>query len=104
MKTVLLMLILMMGCLNVLIVEAQEDIGETLFNDNCVVCHPGGGNVINPQKTLHSGDLNANNITKREDIVAIMRTPGPGMSKFDNDKIPDHFAEKIAEYILKTFK
>jgi cytochrome c6 len=106
MKTVLLMTILVMGCLclHVLIVEAQEDIGETLFNDNCVVCHPGGGNVINPQKTLHSGDLKANNITKQEDVIAIMRNPGPGMSKFDNDKIPDYFAAKIAEYILKTFK
>jgi len=103
MKTFLLILILL-TCLSVLIVEAQENIGGTLFNEHCVVCHPGGGNVINPKKTLHSSDLTANNITKPEDIIAIMRNPGPGMSKFDKEKIPDNFAQKLAEYILKTFK
>jgi cytochrome c6 len=104
MKIFLLILILMMACLSVLIVEAQENIGETLFNEHCVVCHPGGGNIINPKKTLHSSDLTANNVTKPEDIIAIMRDPEPGMSKFDNEKIPDNFAKKLAEYILKTFK
>jgi len=104
MKLFLLILILMMACLSVLIVEAQENIGETLFNEHCVVCHPGGGNIINPKKTLHSSDLTANNVTKPEDIIAIMRDPEPGMSKFDNEKIPDNFAKKLAEYILKTFK
>ena len=103
MKTLLLILILL-TCSSVLIVEAQENIGGTLFDEHCVVCHPGGGNVINPKKTLHSSDLTANNITKPEDIIAIMRNPGPGMSKFDNEKIPDNFAEKLAEYILKIFK
>ena len=104
MKIILLILILMMVCLSVLIVEAQENIGETLFNEHCVVCHPGGGNIINPKKTLHSSDLAANNVTKPEDIIAIMRDPESGMSKFDNEKIPDNFAKKLAEYILKTFK
>jgi len=104
MKISLLILILMMACLSVSIVEAQENIGETLFNEHCVACHPGGGNIINPKKTLHSSDLTANNITKPEGIIAIMRNPGPGMPKFDNEKIPDNFAEKLAEYVLKTFK
>lgn len=100
----LVMLILLLTCVSVLIVGAQENIGETLFNEHCLVCHPGGGNIINPQKTLLSSDLTANNITKPEDIITIMRNPGPGMSRFDNGKIPDNFAEKLAEYILKTFK
>ena len=104
MKIFLLILILMMACLSVLIVEAQENIGETLFNEHCVVCHPGGGNIINSKKTLHSSDLAANNVAKPEDIIAIMRNPEPGMSKFDNEKIPDNFALKLADYILKTFK
>jgi len=104
MKIFLLILILIMACLSVLIVEAQENIGETLFNEHCVVCHPGGGNIINPKKTLHSSDLTANNVTKPEDIISIMRNPEIGMSKFDNEKIPDNFAKKLAEYILKTFK
>jgi len=104
MKIILLILVLMMACFSVLIAEAQENIGENLFNEHCVVCHPGGGNIINPKKTLHSSDLKANNVTKPEDIIAIMRNPEIGMSKFDNEKIPDNFAKKLAEYILKTFK
>ena len=94
----------MIVCLSVSIVDAQENIGETLFNEHCVVCHPGGGNIINSKKTLHSSDLKANNIAKPEDIIAIMRNPEPGMSTFDNEKIPDNFAKKLAEYILETFK
>lgn len=104
MKIFLLTLVLVIACLLVSIVGAQENIGENLFNQYCVACHPGGGNVMNPQKTIHSGDLVANNITKPEGIIAIMRNPGPGMPKFDKEKIPDSFAEKLAEYILKTFK
>jgi cytochrome c6 len=104
MKIFLLLLILMLACLFVSVVGAQENIGENLFDQHCAACHPGGGNIINPQKTLHSGDLTTNKITKPEDIVAIMRNPGPGMPKFDSEKIPDKFAEQLAEYILKAFK
>jgi cytochrome c6 len=104
MKIFLLVLILMTVCLSFSTVGAEENTGEALFNQHCVACHPGGGNIMNPQKTLHSGDLTANNIAKPEDIVAVMRNPGPGMPKFDKEKIPDNFAERLAEYILKTFK
>ena len=104
MKIFILIIISLMVGLSILVVEAQENIGENLFNEYCVACHPGGGNIINPKKTLHSGDLTANNVTKPEDIIAIMRNPEPGMSKFDNEKIPDNFAKKLAEYILMTFK
>lgn len=78
--------------------------GESLFKLHCAVCHPDGKNIINPAKTLHSKDLKANNITKPEDIVHIMRNPGPGMSKFDENKISAGDAEKIAHYILETFR
>ena len=104
MKLFLLVLILVTVCLSFSMVGAEENIGEDLFDQHCVVCHPRGGNIMNPQKTLHSGDLAANKITKPEDIVAIMRNPGPGMPKFDSEKIPDNFAKELAEYILKTFK
>jgi len=78
--------------------------GESLFKLHCAVCHPDGKNIINPAKTLHSKDLKAHNITKPEDIVQIMRNPGPGMSKFDEAKLPDSDAKKIAQYILETFR
>lgn len=78
--------------------------GEAEFNEHCVMCHPGGGNVINPQKTLHKKDLEGNNIKTAEDIVKIMRNPGTGMPKFDESAISDKAAKMIAEYIIATFK
>lgn len=82
----------------------SESAGESLFKLHCAVCHPNGKNIINPAKTLHSEDLQAHNITKPEDIVHIMRNPGPGMSKFEASMIPDSDAKKIANYVLETFR
>jgi cytochrome c6 len=78
--------------------------GEALFNQHCAVCHPDGGNIINPAFTLHKKDLQAHNITKPGDIIEKMRNPGAGMTKFDKDTISDKDAGEIADYILKTFK
>ena len=39
-----------------------------------------------------------------QDIVAKMRNPGPGMTKFEKKDVSDKEARAIAEYILKTFK
>jgi mono/diheme cytochrome c family protein len=78
--------------------------GEALFKQHCLVCHPDGGNIIKKEKTLHRKDLEANNITKPEDIVKTMRNPGPGMNKFDESTVPDTDAMAIGEYILETFK
>ncbi|RJQ50194.1 MAG: cytochrome C [Nitrospiraceae bacterium] len=83
---------------------AESGLGETLFKHNCAVCHPDGGNVINAEKTLRRKDLDANGIKKPEDIVGIMRNPGPGMRQFDESTIPDKDAKELAKYILKTFK
>ncbi|HUJ18157.1 MAG TPA: c-type cytochrome [Nitrospirota bacterium] len=77
--------------------------GETLFKQNCAVCHVDGGNIINPQKTLHKKDREANNVKTAEDIIKKMRNPGPGMTQFDTKTISDKNAHEIAEYILKTF-
>jgi cytochrome c6 len=78
--------------------------GETLFKQHCAACHPNGGNIVNPQKTLNRKDLDANKIKTADDIVRLMRNPGPGMSKFDAKLIPDKDAHLIAQYILYTFK
>ncbi len=78
--------------------------GEALFKDNCAVCHPNGGNIINPLKPLHKKEREANGVKTAADIVGKMRNPGPGMTKFDEKTISDADAKKIAEYILKTFK
>ncbi len=83
---------------------AATSVGEREFLEHCAVCHPQGGNIINPEKTLHEKVLKANGIVKPADIVAKMRNPGPSMTQFDTKTIPDNTATEIAEYILKTFK
>lgn len=78
--------------------------GEALFKKYCAICHPDGGNIINSKKTLRKKDLDANNLKTAEDIVENMRNPGPGMTKFPEEKISNEDATKIAEYILKAFQ
>ncbi len=82
---------------------AADPTGEELFKKNCAVCHVNGGNIVNPQKTLHKKDREANGVKTVKDILGRMRNPGPGMTKFDPKTISDKDAKKIAEYILKTF-
>jgi len=78
--------------------------GEELFKKHCSACHPDGGNVINPKKTLSKKSLAKNGIKDPQAIVKTMRNPGPGMAKFDKGTVSDKDAKAIAEYILKTFK
>lgn len=77
--------------------------GAELFKQHCAPCHSGGGNVIQPAFTLHKKDLKKHGITKPQDVIAKMRNPGPGMTAFDINTISHSDAEKIAEYVLKTF-
>ncbi len=90
-------------CLGFLPAAAAEKGGEALFKANCAVCHPDGGNIVNPAKTLHKKDRDANNVKTAKDIMHRMRNPGPGMTKFDEKTVSDKDAKEIAEYILKTF-
>ena len=92
---------------------SAEKSGDMLFKENCASCHPNGGNILNSQKTLSKKDREANNIVTAADIIKKMRNPGPapthpqewaGMKMFDKYKISDDDAQKIADYILKTFK
>lgn len=78
--------------------------GEELFKKHCSACHPAGGNVINPKKPLGKKDLAKNGIKDWQGVVKNMRSPGPGMAKFDKVTINDKDAKAIAEYVLKAFK
>jgi len=82
---------------------AADKDGRELFQQHCAVCHPGGGNIINPNKTLDGETLAANGIVTAGDIVTTMRQPGPGMPPFDQSLLPDRDAESIAGYILQTY-
>jgi cytochrome c6 len=78
--------------------------GEALFAIHCSGCHPGGGNVKYPQKSLDRMTLAANGITTPQQIIQLMRHPGRGMKTFDRTTISDADARKVAEYVLATFR
>ena len=98
-------------CMSVIAVPAFAEAkkGEKIdakakFDQHCVACHPKGGNIIKPSKGLGKKDLAANGIKTEKDIVAKMRNPGPGMTKFDAKAVSDKEATAIAKYIMATFK
>jgi cytochrome c6 len=106
-KTIVMLLVL---CgVSLLVLGMQETTGaagrsgEELFKEHCAVCHPDGGNIVNPKKTLHGKDLAANKVTSEDDIMRIMRNPGPGMLTFDKKTVSDRDARAIAKYVMSTF-
>jgi len=78
--------------------------GAALFRQYCSSCHPDGGNVSDPKRTLHGSVLRSNGITTPEDVIKIMRNPLSRMIRFDPSTLSDKDARAIAEYILVTFK
>ena len=78
--------------------------GESLFKQYCAACHPNGGNVSDPDRTLYGSALKKNRISAPEDIVRILRKPLSRMIRFDAATLPDRDARAIAEYVLKTFR
>ena len=101
---VLVVALCLMGVIAFVDTSTAGKTGEALFKQYCQVCHPNGGNIINAKKTLSKKDRDANNIKTVDDIVRNMRKPGPGMTPFSEQSVPDADAKTIARYILKTFK
>ncbi|MEK6744493.1 MAG: c-type cytochrome [Nitrospirota bacterium] len=99
----LLILIAVVGSTGMKSMEAAEKTGEQLFVEHCVMCHPDGGNIINPKKTLLKKDLAANNIKTADAVIKLMRKPGTGMTAFSTSLISDTEARKISDYIFKKF-
>ncbi|XP_038877732.1 cytochrome c6, chloroplastic [Benincasa hispida] len=70
------------GCL-ALAQTAEIERGGALFNQACIGCHDGGGNIIQPGATLFSSDLERNGADAEEEIYRITyygkgRMPGFG--------------------------
>ncbi len=82
---------------------AGERSGEELFKELCAMCHAGGGNIINPKKTLSKADREAHGVNTVDAIVGTIRNPGPGMARYDETTLPDDAARRIAQYVLDTF-
>jgi len=74
------------------------------FDKHCGSCHANGGNSVNPAKSLGKAAMKKDGIKTWKDIVAKMRNPGPGMTKYTKKEISTTEAKAIAKYILVTFK
>jgi cytochrome c6 len=73
--------------------------GEILFLKNCSVCHPGGKNIILPEKSLNKENLEANGMNSIKAILYQVRNGKNGMPAF-GDRLKEKQIEFLAEYIL----
>lgn len=117
-KRILTMAVLLITvCLFVAVSFAKDNpkgkSGAALFSRFCAECHPDGGNLLDPKRTLRRADREANNIKTAEDIMNKMWNRGPfaahpqsrtSMKRFDADTIPYEDALAIANYILEAFR
>ena len=74
--------------------------GEVLFKENCMACHFGGGNAINPNKPLKA----APQLKTFEAFLTWIRNPVQPMPAYPLTKISDEQAKKLYDYILKQEK
>lgn len=84
--------------------QQQLSRGEGLFKQYCAACHPDGGNVSDPERTLRGSALRSHHITRPEDIIRIMRSPISRMISFDTVTLSDKDARAIADYVFYTFR
>jgi cytochrome c6 len=74
--------------------------GEAFFKQNCMGCHPGGGNVIKPDKPL----TGASQLKTFEAFLTWIRNPVQPMPTYSPAKISDEQAKKLYDYIVKQEK
>lgn len=74
--------------------------GATIFSANCAACHMGGGNMVNPAKTLRQADLEKYGKNSIEAIVA-QATNGAGAMPAFGSKFSAGQLEDVATYILE---
>jgi len=85
--------------------EPAADAGKRLFEKHCAVCHPGGGNLVNPDKTLRTRHLAANGLSTADSLVKYMLNPGKGMPRLvhEDREITREQAASSASYTIETF-
>jgi uncharacterized membrane protein len=83
---------------------AAFETGKRLFENNCMACHPNGGNAIMPEAIIIGSD----NLTDFQTFLAWIRDPrldngqkGP-MPEFLPQKISDPQAGQLYDYLIKV--
>ncbi|ESA36236.1 cytochrome c6 [Leptolyngbya sp. Heron Island J] len=78
---------------------ADAGAGAQVFSANCAACHIGGGNAVNPAKTLKKDDLVAYGKDTSEAIVYQVNNGNGGMPGFGGRLTPEQI-ENVAAYVL----
>ncbi|MEL6129889.1 MAG: c-type cytochrome [Cyanobacteria bacterium J06554_1] len=78
---------------------ADAGAGAQVFSANCAACHIGGGNAVNPAKTLKQDDLIANGKDTADAIVTQV-TNGNGAMPAFGGRLTAEQIENVAAYVL----
>ena len=86
-------------------VAADTAHGAIIFESKCAACHAGGGNVLNPLKTLDVKALEANKYNDIASMVTLMQKGKGQMPKYQGaippvSRLTDEELEDVAKYVL----
>nr|QCI05517.1 cytochrome c553 [Crouania attenuata] len=79
--------------------EVDLDAGETVFSANCVACHAGGENLVNPIKTLKMEDLEKFEMNSINAITTQVTNGKNSMPSFKGVLEPEDIVN-VANYVL----
>ena len=75
--------------------------GGKIFSSKCASCHMGGGNIVNPQKTLQKSVLEANGMYSLAAITTQVTNGKAAMPSFKSQLTATDI-EDVASYVLAT--
>ncbi len=85
-------------------VETELEAGKRLFENNCMACHPNGGNAVLPEHIIIGSD----NLKDLQTFIALIRDPrldngqkGP-MPEFSPQKISEEQARQLYGYLSRV--
>ena len=82
------------------IVMAGSAGANDVFKKNCAACHKGGGNIMNPDKTLSKESLDknkANSVAAVKKIISEGKAPMPAFA----GKLKDEQIDEVAAYVIE---
>lgn len=83
--------------------EVDLDAGEQVFSQNCVSCHAGGNNLVNPAKTLSLTDLHDNSKDSVEAIIKQVTYGASGMPVF-SERLSEEEITNVANFVFNQAK
>jgi uncharacterized membrane protein len=82
------------------ITTKRHEAGKKIFSDHCLVCHPGGGNIINPSRPI----TNSPKLNHLDTFIAWIRKPASPMPRFTESEISARQAEGLYDYLSNDLK